>query len=111
MGGKTIRSCILLGKKSAQIHLLQTFRTLIFIHQTNPSPLEAIIAGHPSVRDAIMFGRAEFLAGVIIDPIEEKRFDPNEVTQLAKFRNEIWEYVERANAFAPKHSRIFKEVC
>ena len=79
-------------------------------YKTNPGPLEAIINGHPYVRAAIMFGRAQFQAGVLIDPIDEKKIDPENLTQLAKFRNEIWEYVERANAFAPKHSRIFKEM-
>ena len=57
-----------------------------------------------------MFGREQFQAGILIEPIPEKAIDPRDNEQLAAFRNEIWPSVEEANTFAPQHSRIFKEV-
>lgn len=77
-----------------------------------------------------MFGRGKFQNGVIIEPTQP--FDPTDSEKLAKFRNDVWyvvifvlflsqvcdakacllyrPFVEQANAFAPTHSRIFKEV-
>ncbi|KLO18919.1 acetyl-CoA synthetase-like protein [Schizopora paradoxa] len=76
--------------------------------KTNPAPLEHIISRCPLVSNVLMFGRGKFQNGVLIEPREA--FDPSNVERLTKFRNEIWSYVEQANAFAPTHSRIFKEM-
>ena len=75
-----------------------------------------------------MFGRAQFQAGLLVDPIDSEKFDPADEEKLVAFRNKIWcvlcnfnwrvllfivvfrPVVEKANAFAPQHSRIFKEV-
>jgi hypothetical protein len=57
-----------------------------------------------------MFGRGQFNAGVIIDPVPERAFDPEDINELNKFRQDIWPTVERMNEYAPQHSRIFKEV-
>lgn len=76
-----------------------------------------------------MFGRGKFQNGIIIEPKEP--FNPLDSGKLSQFRNAIWSVnyipprlsalhvlsftvrpsVEEANAFAPTHSRIFKEVC
>ena len=56
-----------------------------------------------------MFGRSQFQTGIIIDPMDPLKFAAGD-EGLSAFRNEIWPAVEEANAFAPKHSRIFKEV-
>lgn len=37
-----------------------------------------------------MFGRGELVAGIIVEPIKEKAFDPKDFKKLADFRNEIW---------------------
>ena len=64
-----------------------------------------------------MFGRGRFQNGVILEPVEGHAFEPDEGEdglggkKLEAFRNAVWPYVEQANAFAPTHSRIFKEVC
>ena len=83
----------------------------------------------PLVKSSVMFGRGKFQNGVIIEPAEP--FEQTDSEKLAKFRNDIWyvnliliifvqvsvdsffprPFVEQANAFAPTHSRIFKEVC
>ena len=72
--------------------------------------MEAIISSHPFVRDAIIFGRAQIQAGVLIDLADEKKFEPSNIDRLADLRREIWATIEEANKVAPKHSRILKEV-
>jgi hypothetical protein len=76
---------------------------------------------------AVMFGRGRFHNGVIIEPKAEYAFDPSDEKKLTDFRNDIWydfslrmvvydfllfdrPTVEKVNAFAPAHSRLFKEV-
>ena len=75
-----------------------------------------------------MFGRGRFQNGVLVEPTEEYAIDPSDEKQVAAFRNMIWlvsrykwtchvmnstlcfrSTIERVNAFAPQHSRIFKE--
>ncbi|KZO93855.1 thioester reductase [Calocera viscosa TUFC12733] len=75
--------------------------------KTNPGPLESIINSNLYVQSANMFGRARTQVGVLIEPRQPINIkDDNEV---ARFRNLIWPEIEKANAFAPQHSRIFKE--
>jgi hypothetical protein len=57
-----------------------------------------------------MFGRGRFQNGVIILPKPEYAFEPSNEHQLSAFRTEIWPTVERMNAYAPQHSRLFKEM-
>jgi len=74
-----------------------------------------------------MFGNSRFQNGVLVDPKQEYEFDPRDEEKLAEFRNKIWcadrfrrcsilysscvrPSVEKLNAFAPAHSRLFKEV-
>ncbi|KAJ6628492.1 hypothetical protein B0H10DRAFT_2209402 [Mycena sp. CBHHK59/15] len=71
--------------------------------KTNPGPIEQIFAQDPRVKAAIMFGRERSHAGVIITPSEDVR-------DMELFRDAIWPTVEQANAFAPSHSRIFKDM-
>ncbi|KAJ7261532.1 hypothetical protein C8J57DRAFT_1471415 [Mycena rebaudengoi] len=71
--------------------------------KTNPGPIEQILTQDPRVKAAIMFGRERPHAGVIIAASED-------VLDMESFRNTIWPTVERANAFAPSHSRIFKNM-
>ncbi|EGN97840.1 hypothetical protein SERLA73DRAFT_109083 [Serpula lacrymans var. lacrymans S7.3] len=78
--------------------------------KTNPGPLEKILVKDLHVRHAIMFGRGRFHAGLLIEPRDEHKFDISDTEKLADFRNKIWPTVEIMNDFAPKHSRIFKEM-
>ncbi|KAK0220052.1 hypothetical protein IW262DRAFT_1554790 [Armillaria fumosa] len=76
--------------------------------KTNASPL-GILNQDPHIAGSIMFGR-KFHAGVLIDPKPEFKIDLSNPKQVADFRNRIWPTIEKMNNFAPKHSRIFKEV-
>ncbi|PCH43993.1 acetyl-CoA synthetase-like protein, partial [Wolfiporia cocos MD-104 SS10] len=80
------------------------------ILETNPGPLENILNQDPHVLSSVMFGRGRFQAGVLIDPKPAFRFDPVDQVKLADFRNKIWPTIERMDAYAPQHSRLFKEV-
>ncbi|KAJ7153225.1 hypothetical protein C8R46DRAFT_1357140 [Mycena filopes] len=76
--------------------------------KTNPTPLEAIILKDTRIKHAVMFGRGEFNAGILVFPAEQ--FSPADVEGVIHFRREIWPAVQEANEFAPAHSRIFKEM-
>ncbi|KAI0743085.1 acetyl-CoA synthetase-like protein [Daedaleopsis nitida] len=76
--------------------------------KTNPAPLEAILVQDPHVAACLMFGRGRFQNGVLIQPKEP--FDPSDEAQLEAYRNKIWPSIEKMNAYAPAHSRIFKEM-
>ncbi|EIW79977.1 acetyl-CoA synthetase-like protein [Coniophora puteana RWD-64-598 SS2] len=78
--------------------------------KTNPGPLENILNQDEHVMSSVMFGRGKFQAGVIIDPTPNASFDPTDEVKLAEFRNVIWPTVEAMNAYAPQHSRLFKEM-
>jgi hypothetical protein len=37
-----------------------------------------------------MFGRGQFEAGILVQPVPERAFDPSDEKKLEEFRNEIW---------------------
>lgn len=78
--------------------------------KTNPGPLENILKQDPLVSDCLMFGRGRFQAGILVEPKKEFAFDASDKVLLAEFRNKIWPSVEKLNAYAPQHSRLFKEM-
>lgn len=78
--------------------------------KTNPGPLESIVHGSPLVRTALYFGRGRFQNGILIVPSAGNEVDVADATAVSRFRDAVWSFVEEANAVAPSHSRIFKEV-
>ncbi|KAK7470239.1 hypothetical protein VKT23_001674 [Stygiomarasmius scandens] len=78
--------------------------------KTNPAPLESMMNQDPHVSASVMFGQGKFQAGILVEPIKEEQFDPKDQQKLSEFRNKIWPTVQRMNAYAPQHSRIFKEM-
>ncbi|TFY63805.1 hypothetical protein EVG20_g6168 [Dentipellis fragilis] len=78
--------------------------------KTNPGPLEAILKQDLHVKGCLMFGRSQFQAGVLVEPAEGHEIDASDLVQQAAFRNLIWPTVEKMNAYAPQHSRVFKEM-
>ncbi|KAK0458897.1 uncharacterized protein EV420DRAFT_1269857 [Desarmillaria tabescens] len=78
--------------------------------KTNAGPLEGILNQDPHIAGSIMFGRGRFYAGVLVDPKPEFKINPSDTNQLVDFRDKIWPTIEKMNKFAPKQSRIFKEM-
>ncbi|TFK37074.1 hypothetical protein BDQ12DRAFT_221196 [Crucibulum laeve] len=78
--------------------------------KTNPLPIEKMLLKHPKIRNAVLFGRGRFHAGVLIQPTPENEIDPTDTVCLARYRNDIWPLVEQANERSPSHSRLFKEM-
>lgn len=72
--------------------------------KTNPDPMLNCIRKSKLVDEAIMFGQARTHNGVLIQLAANVQIDERDDKQLAKFRNEIWPFVEEANAIAPTHS-------
>jgi len=75
--------------------------------KTNPGPLESIIVKNAHVKSAIMFGRGRLSNGVLIEPESHEEMAK---MSIASFRNLVWPSIDEANAYAPAHSRIFKEM-
>ncbi|PIL37207.1 hypothetical protein GSI_00900 [Ganoderma sinense ZZ0214-1] len=78
--------------------------------KTNPAPLETIIGEDPYIQGCVIFGQGKFQNGILVEPKQEYRFDPQDVKQLEEYRSKIWKSIERANELAPQHSRLFKEM-
>ena len=72
----------------------------------SPGPLENIIRACPAVAQVVYFGRAKFQNGILVQPANAYAFDPADENKLANFRNEIWEFVQKANDFAPVSSEF-----
>ncbi|EPQ59006.1 acetyl-CoA synthetase-like protein [Gloeophyllum trabeum ATCC 11539] len=71
---------------------------------------ENMLNQDPHVLTSVMFGRGRFQAGVLIDPKPRYKFVPSDESKLAEYRNMIWPTIEKMNAYAPQHSRLFKEM-
>ncbi|KAF8993181.1 hypothetical protein BDQ17DRAFT_1431885 [Cyathus striatus] len=78
--------------------------------KTNPIPIEECLQQDERVAAAIMFGREQLQAGVIILPAEGNTFDTADIRKVNEYRDTIWDVVQQANMKAPAHSRIFKEM-
>lgn len=90
----------IIGRKDDQI-MLSTGE------KTNPGPLETIIQRNTHIQSALYFGRGRLFNGILIQPESHE-----EVQKLGieAFRNLVWPTVEKANEYAPAHSRVFKEM-
>jgi len=73
--------------------------------KTQPIPLETIINLNPHVRGCVVFGNGRLRAGLLIHPQAEHADLP-----LEALRALVWPSIEKANAVAPGHSRIAKEM-
>jgi hypothetical protein len=70
--------------------------------KTNPEAFEKTIEGHPWVQGALVVGSGQFQAGVIIEPRADRKTAGDEV-----FIDEIWSWVEKANAECPAHAKVW----
>jgi long-subunit acyl-CoA synthetase (AMP-forming) len=71
--------------------------------KTVPGPMEDAISASRLVNAAVIFGRERSQVGVLIEPKAYPE-DPN------AFIDDIWPYIETANADAPAFSRIVKHM-
>lgn len=79
--------------------------------KTNPGPLLTIIERSPVVQVCSYFGRGKPHPGLLVEPVAAHAVnDTKNDDALAEFRNKVWPHVEKANALAPSHSRIYKEM-
>ncbi|RPD79527.1 acetyl-CoA synthetase-like protein [Lentinus tigrinus ALCF2SS1-7] len=93
----------LYGRKDDQIILSNG-------EKTNPTPIEHIINEDPHIASSILFGEGKLQNGVLIEPSPDCDVVSGDPDSLRSYRNRIWSTIERANQFAPQHSRIFKEM-
>ena len=70
----------------------------------NPSPSEAIIAGHHLLSGAVIVGLARFQPALLVEVKEDLELSPNAVIES------IWPTVQQANAQAPGHGRIIRSM-
>ena len=59
-----------------------------------------MLTKNPLISSALMFGRAKFNTGVLIEP--KNHFDPSDAEALAAFRNEIWYGCQFTHVMSPK---------
>ncbi|KAJ8082616.1 putative NRPS-like protein biosynthetic cluster [Marasmius tenuissimus] len=78
--------------------------------KTNTLPIESAISRHPLVRACLVFGQGRNHIGILVEPVPEHAFDPDNETELEGYRNKIWPAVQEANETSPIYSRIFKEM-
>jgi long-subunit acyl-CoA synthetase (AMP-forming) len=55
-----------------------------------PAPIESIINSSPLVKIAVMFGREQSQAGILIEPRPEHAIDINDEKAVVEFKNKIW---------------------
>ncbi|KAI9709750.1 MAG: putative NRPS-like protein biosynthetic cluster [Bogoriella megaspora] len=71
----------------------------------NPVDFEKTIESHRLVQGALVVGQARFQAGLIIEPRWEMLSDDMKAENLLEI---LWPLVEKANAAAPGHGRVWK---
>ncbi|SJL11225.1 uncharacterized protein ARMOST_14628 [Armillaria ostoyae] len=77
---------------------------LVSSTQKSMALMQSMLNQDPHVSAAVMFGRGQFQAGVLVEPKPQFAFDPADETKLANFRNQIWPTMKRMNEFAPQYS-------
>lgn len=71
----------------------------------NPVTTEGIVQGHPQVKGALVVGSKRFQPGLLIEPFSHPQ-NQEEENQLL---DQVWPYVEKANAEAVAHGRISRD--
>ncbi|KAK7419746.1 hypothetical protein QQX98_003118 [Neonectria punicea] len=70
----------------------------------NPVTMEEIIAGHPSVKGALIVGQDRFQAALILEPMLP--CEEGEEEEIESLIEEVWPLVEKANAGTVAHGQI-----
>lgn len=69
----------------------------------NPSPMEAIVQGHPAISGALMVGVGRFQPALLVEPTKA-------IVDQEKFLDSIWGIVKQANASGPAHAKIVRSL-
>ena len=72
--------------------------------------LEAVIANDARVKDCIAFGEGRNHLGIIIEAASELDLDFSDKTQAAKFAEDMWPLVEKANKDIDSHGEISRNM-
>ena len=73
----------------------------------NPVHFEKALEGHSRIKGALMVGSRRFQAGLILEPHSER---PREVADTDSFIQQIWPWVDRANAKYPAYARVWRSM-
>ncbi|KAG8701413.1 hypothetical protein FRC08_004091 [Ceratobasidium sp. 394] len=76
--------------------------------KTNPGAMEGIITSCPHVELAVIFGRERSQTGVLLE-LAASAQSSYEGKSRAQLMDEIWPFIERANATGPSHARLIRE--
>ncbi|QRW09275.1 AMP binding enzyme [Ceratobasidium sp. AG-Ba] len=76
--------------------------------KVNPGPMEEEIVKSPIVLFAAMFGRERNQTGVLIDLLPAAKPRGMDAAGQKELIEEIWPYIEKANAISPTHARLDK---
>lgn len=75
--------------------------TLMTGKKFDPEPLEAAMATHPFISEALIFGNGRLCAGVLVFP---------SAAAGAEVSEEVWQHVEKLNVHSQSHARISKSM-
>lgn len=92
-------NCIRIPSLPLNIRLIQA-RSVGFSDPTTNLAnikLEEIISRHPSIHACIMFGRGEMQAGVLVEPVHDKKLRIGDEVRLSAFKDEIWWVTQQIN--------------
>ena len=70
----------------------------------NPVSIEDMLASHPSLKGALVFGQNRFQAGVLLEPTDPISVEDKEKQQ--KLIEDVWPLIEEANEITVAHGRI-----
>ena len=73
--------------------------------KTNPVSMEASIANHPDVRSALVVGQRRFEASLLVEPYQS---GPLSIDDRARFIENLWPVIKKANRQCPAHARVSK---
>ncbi|KAL8732909.1 MAG: hypothetical protein Q9166_002510 [cf. Caloplaca sp. 2 TL-2023] len=73
--------------------------------KTNPTSMEGLISSLPEVKSALVFGQGRLEAALLIEPSRPVHLSTDE---KAKFIENIWPTIEKANNDAPAYARVSK---
>ncbi|KAG0695028.1 hypothetical protein DFH29DRAFT_957159 [Suillus ampliporus] len=82
----------------------------VIVHATGektvPAPMENMMTSSPLIEGAVMFGREQDQAGVLIEPSHAL----SDEAEIESYKEQIWPVIEAVNKEAPAFSRIFKNM-